>query len=545
MLSFEDTAKSTRQAEFGRSQKLAAANGQFEQRLIACLNPSQKSTPAILLAGESATGKSRLIRQIQHFYKTATFAEAFDGKPNGHPSANQSSDNTVTALLDFSIAPHRYQRPQDPFYGLLMLRRQFTAHHILFAIFDFACIVYLKKTAQLTPERLRHLFPIEIRGLMFEMADLVLNISLQDAQHEIFNIISQVYRDQYTPYMMHRNPGEALCEQILTMKAERELLPALPELFAAELRAAVNMPAGPGRIVLLLDGLHELASPVTEIQDAATVLGDGWVRQLVHHLTDTPGLLTILAVRSANDWQKRFPFSRKRSTCSVFELDYLTEAQAEHFFAAQDIEDENLKSAFKAWAESKPNGYHPVLLGVCTDIMRIQNAKGKDVDPREFRIVPKTEEERFHGLSKKFFQVLDRERSFALITLSACQAIDLSAFLLLSQTFYYEEREELFRAIGNFSFVDEKHNGVQHSLHLHPAIAPYVKKYGNKLVREARQTLLEDFREKAKTGDETAEAEAMFHTNALDWELGIVTFLKYLIRHWKSGALATCACFST
>lgn len=34
---------------------------------------------------------------------------------------------------------------------------------------------------------------------MFEMADLVLNISLQDAQHEIFNIISQVYRDQYTP----------------------------------------------------------------------------------------------------------------------------------------------------------------------------------------------------------------------------------------------------------------------------------------------------------------------------------------------------------
>ena len=256
------------------------------------------------------------------------------------------------------------------------------------------------------------------------------------------------------------------------------------------------------------------------------MLGDGWVRQLVHHLTDTPGLLTILAVRSANDWQKRFPFSRKRSTCSVFELDYLTEAQAEHFFAAQDIEDENLKSAFKAWAESKPNGYHPVLLGVCTDIMRIQNAKGKDVDPREFRIVPKTEEERFHGLSKKFFQVLDRERSFALITLSACQAIDLSAFLLLSQTFYYEEREELFRAIGNFSFVDEKHNGVQHSLHLHPAIAPYVKKYGNKLVREARQTLLEDFREKAKTGDETAEAEAMFHTNALDWELGIVTFFK-------------------
>lgn len=147
--------------------------------------------------------------------------------------------------------------------------------------------------------------------------------------------------------MMHRNPGEALCEQILTMKAERELLPALPELFAAELRAAVNMPAGPGRIVLLLDGLHELASPVTEIQDAATVLGDGWVRQLVHHLTDTPGLLTILAVRSANDWQKRFPFSRKRSTCSVFELDYLTEAQAEHFLLRRISKMKTLKAPLK------------------------------------------------------------------------------------------------------------------------------------------------------------------------------------------------------
>ncbi|MFQ5632924.1 MAG: hypothetical protein ACE5I1_29495, partial [bacterium] len=109
-------------------------------------------------------------------------------------------------------------------------------------------------------ERIRYLFPIEERGIIFKLADLIEKVPFGKVKHEVFNVISQSYRERSTPYIMHREGDSTLCEKIQTMQAESELLNELAVLFADELKPPSSCRLAPKILSSFLTASKHFAS---------------------------------------------------------------------------------------------------------------------------------------------------------------------------------------------------------------------------------------------------------------------------------------------
>ncbi|MFQ5629547.1 MAG: hypothetical protein ACE5I1_12360, partial [bacterium] len=314
--------------------------------------------------GAPATGKSTLLQQLRQNCTLGTdkfeIHDAVNGKMDRQPS--NSNRYFPTAFIDFAAQPVRYQRPQDPLFGLLMLRNELAKFHIHFAFFDFACLIYLHKTAQLTPERIRYLFPIEERGFIFKLAGLIEKVPFGKIKNEVFNVISHSYRKHNTPYIMHRNADSALCEKIQTMQAENELLDELAVLFADELKTEVKLPLGSRNIALFFDSLEAFNENfVSEKRQSHERITNSWVRIVVQQLQKAPGITVVLASRNAPDRQYLHSSSKSQKVIRLFNLEYFTEKESDDLFTKKEISNPAFRHYFKQWAVVKHNRFNPLV----------------------------------------------------------------------------------------------------------------------------------------------------------------------------------------
>jgi hypothetical protein len=125
------------------------------------LNDDPPRERILFFYGDGGNGKSLLLRFLRERclwrLRIDDWADA-QTTPDEQFVARleQATDAALvpSALLDFGMQPHGDNQPQDVFYGLLMLRRELAQHGLRFPLFDYACVVYLHKTNQLSPERL-------------------------------------------------------------------------------------------------------------------------------------------------------------------------------------------------------------------------------------------------------------------------------------------------------------------------------------------------------------------------------------------------------
>lgn len=111
-------------------------------------------------------------------------------------------------LHDFGQQTPGHDRPQDPFYGLLMLRRNLSNvaaeldYRLRFPLYDFGCVWYLYKTGKL--EQVKELLPAAELDLISTIVDVVSQTPGGTISKAILGIFSKHLGQQFNLYLQQR-----------------------------------------------------------------------------------------------------------------------------------------------------------------------------------------------------------------------------------------------------------------------------------------------------------------------------------------------------
>lgn len=154
------------------------------------LNSEPPYEKVLFFHGDGGNGKSLLLKILREKYCKRFSSDVCQKFGNiNEKDFSQFIDNIKkedykiipSSILDFGHQPREKDQPQDPFYGLLMLRRKLSTaatelnYRLQFPLFDFACSWYLHNTGKSKTE-INQLFPPEEMELIGIIIDLLLNM---------------------------------------------------------------------------------------------------------------------------------------------------------------------------------------------------------------------------------------------------------------------------------------------------------------------------------------------------------------------------------
>ncbi|XWK87411.1 MAG: hypothetical protein U7127_24950 [Phormidium sp.] len=205
-----------------------------------------------------------------------------------------------SVIHDFGQQPIGDDRPQDPFYGLLLLRRNLEGYGLRFPLYSYACIWYLYRTGKL--EKAKQLLPAEEIDLLSTLVDFLSQNSWASLLKVGLNILGKHWSQQLTMLFQRRGLPKEDIERIHTMKPETELINELPLLFAADLNAIMQQPKVPPRIVLFFDTHEAFWGNQRDLQGEQLFYPDEWLRQLLKSLILESGIVVVVAGRDQPSW---------------------------------------------------------------------------------------------------------------------------------------------------------------------------------------------------------------------------------------------------
>ncbi|HEY9804839.1 MAG TPA: hypothetical protein V6D25_31185 [Leptolyngbyaceae cyanobacterium] len=235
-------------------------------------------------------------------------------------SAQSWEFEPVPAILqDFGQPPNGDDQPQDPFYGLLMLRRSLSQaatelnYQLRFPLYDFACVWYLKQKNRLTSEKLAELFPAEEMDLLIEIVNAVSDTSWGTIGKAVLGIFDKHLGENFRLYLQRRELKEADVQEIRGMDAETELIHELPRYLAQDLNAAMSQKNAPTRIVLFFDTHEAFWGEQRQKTGILYFQRDEWLRYFLAELELQAGIVAVIAGREAPRWEEadNFPIPQQ------------------------------------------------------------------------------------------------------------------------------------------------------------------------------------------------------------------------------------------
>ncbi len=206
----ENTGPSRTITEGGRALELFTDRTDAIRLFLAYLHDDPPRERILFFHGDGGNGKSLLLRFLRKHCRKRLQPEDWawlktlpDEELISHIRDAQDAESVPVAHLDFGMPPRGDQRPQEPFYALLMLRRDLAGHGLHFPLYDYATVWYLYKTQQLTPERLRSLFPAEELEFITTVADAITGLPFGGLAKALLNVFSKHLRERFTLYMQH------------------------------------------------------------------------------------------------------------------------------------------------------------------------------------------------------------------------------------------------------------------------------------------------------------------------------------------------------
>src|SRR5919202_3094654 len=217
------------QAEGNHALELFTDRYEFTRLFAEYLNESPREK-ILFFHGDGGNGKSLLLKFLrQRCCKRfrEDIWQQLKGKPDAELAAyiEESADSweftPIPAVVqDFGQKPIGDDQPQDPFYGLLMLRRNLadaakaSGYRLRFPLYDFACVWYFHKTSKLTQERIKEIFPSEELELIGEIVDLVAEIPGVGLAKAVFSIFNKRVGEQFTVFQRKWGLDENKVRQI-------------------------------------------------------------------------------------------------------------------------------------------------------------------------------------------------------------------------------------------------------------------------------------------------------------------------------------------
>lgn len=431
------------------------------------------------------------------------------------------------ALLDFE-SPARSSQPEQPqenFDGLLILHNQLITnaarlgYKLSFPLYQFACILYLQKKGKLTNESVNRLFPSPelfasklavflIKELPNALAAHILPGFLASLTSSSWNIITQDLGGDLSLYLQGRGLQKKDFQRITELDPDTELIVALPNFFAEDLKVAMQREGAPEKLVLFFD-THEAFWGEGRNQGSARFFKqDEWLRCLLSQLLELPQIVIVMAGREIPQWHRASYCSITADKLECRQVFNFQVTDALDYLQRVGIEDTQVQQGLIAYSSFDGDSVHPLLLGLCADLVRMAPEKKEAFTAADFQSVSETGEgfnRKLGILGERLLKYTDRVLEDAVSVLSACRAFNEDLYFHLGESLKCNPSHAAFDSLLSFSFVWQAEQQGEGWYRLHPLIRRLNHDQRRERTQSAHQVLERYYRERGN------QAEALYH----------------------------------
>ncbi|WP_293330111.1 hypothetical protein [Microcoleus sp. CAWBG58] len=524
-----------------RKLQLFTDRHEFTQRFASYLNDDPSPAKILYFFGDGGNGKSLLLKHLQ-FHCCKRFppevwqrwreipkeraAEVAEFVRNAAPKTYTS----IPAVThDFGLISIKEDKPQDRFYGLLMLRRNIAAetkkYKFKFPNYDFACFWYLLNKGE-SDATLSQLFPDDVIQLVTPAIETFAEFPVVAQGVAVLKGILKLSGIKGAMKLIQTRLGvsDEKADEIRRKDIDTELIDSLPKLFAGDLNAAMTGRNKPERLVMLFDTHEKMWDAKRDSQGITFWYQDEWFRRLLRALDYKLGIVVAVAGRDCPvtqlQWQNAPRFPIPEDYIDKHLVGHLPPAHARDYLHKVEIDKADLVDAVIRYASVNPDKnwedlqVHPFYLGLCADVVLAERRRGVELLSSDFARIPKLEN-KTAALIDLLLKYVDREVRFAVHSLSACRAFDEDLYMKLGAGCHFLVSGANFEILTSFSFVWKSEKRGDNWYRIHDLLRRFDADRDNPKTRRAHEFLEGYYRE---LGD---VAEAIFHANRLDWERGV------------------------
>ncbi|WP_293291190.1 hypothetical protein [Microcoleus sp. PH2017_24_DOB_U_A] len=524
-----------------RKLQLFTDRHEFTRRFAFYLNEDQPREQILYFFGDGGNGKSLLLKHLE-FHCCKRFPPQVWQQLRALPEAKaaevadfvwHAKPKTYTPIPvvrhDFGLIPIKEDKPQDRFYGLLMLRRNIaeSAKKYKFKLpnYDFACFWYLLNKGE-SEATLNQLFPNDLIDFLTPVVETFAGFPVVSQVAAGLKLIDKFGGIKRTMKLIQTRLGvsDETADEIRRKDIDTELIDCLPKLFAGDLNAAMASRNKPDRLVMLFDTHEKMWDEKRNSQGATFWYQDEWFRRLLRALDYKLGIVVAVAGRDCPVTQLRWPNASKFPIPEDY-IDaqlvwHLSPPDARDYLHKVEIDKADLADAVIKYASVNPDEscedlqVHPFYLGLCADVVLAERRRGIELLASDFARIPKLENKTAELMDRLLLYV-DREVRSAVHSLSACRAFDEDLYVKLGAGCHFQASSANFEVLTGFSFVWKSEKRGDNWYRIHDLLRRLDAERDNQKTRRAHEVLEGHYRE---VGD---GAEAIFHANRLDWERGV------------------------
>ena len=488
--------------------------------------------------GDGGNGKSLLLKfLLENCCKRFPLETWTELKTKTHPEIVEFIKTITDWESDFQFVPatlldfesparsSRPEQPQDNFDGLLILHNQLITnavrlgYKLSFPLYQFACILYLQKKGKLTNESVNRLFPSPelfasklavflIKELPNALAAHILPGFLASLTSSSWNIITQDLGGDLSLYLQGRGLQKKDFQRITELDPDTELIVALPNFFAEDLKVAMQREGAPEKLVLFFD-THEAFWGEGRNQGSARFFKqDEWLRCLLSQLLELPQIVIVMAGREIPQWHRASYCSITADKLECRQVFNFQVTDALDYLQRVGIEDTQVQQSLIAYSSFDGDSVHPLLLGLCADLVRMAPEKKEAFTAADFQSFAEIGEgfnQKLGILGERLLKYTDRVLEDAVSVLSACRAFNEDLYFHLGESLKCNPSHAAFDSLLSFSFVWQAEQQGEGWYRLHPLIRRLNHEQRRERMQAAHQVLERYYRERGN------QAEALYH----------------------------------
>jgi tetratricopeptide (TPR) repeat protein len=524
-----------------RQLELFTGRHEFTRRFAFYLNEDLPREQILYFYGDGGNGKSLLLKHLQvncckrfssqvwqqwRALPESQAAEVADFVRHAEP---KTYTPIPVVRHDFGLIPIKEDKPQDRFYGLLMLRRNLAEaarkYKFKFPNYDFACFWYLLNKGE-SNATLEQLFPDDIMELLTPAIEALAGFPVVAQGVALLKWRDKLGGTERAMELIKNRlrVSDDKAEEIRRKDIDTELIDGLPQLFADDLNAAMAGKHKPERLVMLFDTHEKMWDEKRTSQGINFWYQDEWFRRLLRALDCKAGIVVAVAGRDCPVTQLRWPNASKfpipEHYIDAQLVGPLSAADARDYLHKVEIDKADLADAVIRYAsvnsdESWENlQVHPFYLGLCADVVLAERKRGIELLSSDFARIPRLENKTAE-LTDRLLLYVDREVRSAVHSLSACRAFDEDLYIKLAAGCHFQASSANFEILTSFSFVWKEPQRGEKWYRIHDLLRRLDSDRDNDKTRRAHEVLERYYRELGNV------AEAIYHANRLDWGLGV------------------------
>ncbi|MEG4070227.1 hypothetical protein QUA42_23280, partial [Microcoleus sp. Pol11C2] len=524
-----------------RQLELFTDRHEFTRRFAIYLNEDPPRKQILYFYGDGGNGKSLLLKHLQVNCGKRFSPEVWQqwgALPESKATevanfVRHAEPKTYTPIPvvrhDFGLIPIKEDKPQDRFYGLLMLRRNLAEaakkYKFKFPNYDFACFWYLLNKGE-SNATLEQLFPDDVMELLTPVVETFAEFPVVAQAVAVLKGIDKLGGIKRAMKLIQNRLGvsDDKAEEIRRQDIDTELIDCLPKLFAGDLNAAMAGKHKPERLVMLFDTHEKMWDEKRNSQGIIFWYQDEWFRRLLRALDFKAGIVVAVAGRDCPVTQLRWPNASKfpipEDYIDAQLVGHLSPGDARDYLHKVEIDKTDLADAVIRYASVNPDEswenlqVHPFYLGLCADVVLAERKRGIELLSSDFARIPKLENKTAE-LTDRLLSYVDREVRSAVHSLSACRAFDEDLYLKLGAGCHFQASSANFEILTSFSFVWKEPQRGEKWYRIHDLLRRLDADRDNQKTRRSHEVLEGYYRELRNA------AEAIFHANRLDWLRGV------------------------